>query len=383
MGNILDYIDWRGDIMTDRSEFNPIDGLILAQIAYVDFDGIVRSGFGTSVKLSKAARKYDRIFAKKDPETLSRLAVNSHAVLMKAAKADRFKDLTLFNYVQRYDKEDSEQFGAVTFSIDSDTCVVAFRGTDDTLAGWEEDFKLCYMTPVGAQIEAERYLRRVCGRVGGKIYICGHSKGGNLAVYSAMMMSGEDKQKIVSVMNYDGPGFLQDIIERDEYRSILPKIESYMPQGSIVGRIMYHEGEYNIVHSTEKGMQQHVALSWEVLGRSFVKDAAFERSSIIFDAACKKWVSEISIEEREQFIHIVFQILKSGDADTVTDFTAKMLTSMNRVIKSYSGLDRTTRKMVRSIIKQMIKLGTQTISESKKEGRSFIGKNPELREQEE
>lgn len=372
MGNILDYVDWRGDIMMDKSGFNPIDGLILSQLAYVDFDGIVRRGFGTPMKLSKAAKRYGKVFDKLETETLSRLAVNSYTVLMKIAEADRFKDLTLFNYAQRYNKENSEQFGAVTIQIDSDTYVVAFRGTDDTLAGWEEDFKLCYMTPVGAQIEAERYLRKVCKRVDGKIYICGHSKGGNLAVYSSMMMSEEDKKKIVRIMNYDGPGFLQDIIERPEYRSVLPKIESYMPQGSIVGMIMYHEGEYNIVHSTEKGMQQHVALSWEVIGNRFVRDVVFDKSSIIFGAACKKWVSEISVGEREQFIQIVFQILKSGEADTITGFTSKMLTSMNYVIKSYSGLDKTTRKMVRSIIKQMIKLGTQTISENKKENKSVL-----------
>lgn len=243
--------------------------------------------------------------------------------------------------------------------------MVAFRGTDDTLAGWEEDFKLCYMTSVAAQLEAERYLKTVCERFDGKIYICGHSKGGNLAIYSAMMLDDENKRRIVSIMNYDGPGFLQDIVERSEYRSILPKIETYMPQESIVGMIMYHDENYNIVHSVEKGFQQHSSLTWEVLGSRFVSDKDFDRRSIIFNSACKKWVSEISVEEREKFIRIVFQILRSGEADTVTGFTSKIMTSVNSVIKSYSGLDKTTRKMIRDIIKQMVKLGTQSISESK------------------
>lgn len=374
MGNILDYIDWRGDIKMDRAGFNAIDGLIMSQLAYIDFDGIVKRGFKASVKLSKAAQKFNKVFEKTDVDSLSNLAVNTHSVLMKMTEADRFRDLMLFNYAQKYNKENSEQFGAVTVRIDSGTYVVAFRGTDDTLAGWEEDFKLCYITPVGAQIEAEKYLRKVCEQIDGKIYVCGHSKGGNLAVYSSMMLSEEHKKKIVSIMNYDGPGFMQDIVETPEYKSILPKIESYMPQGSIVGMIMYHAGEYNIVHSIERGMQQHVALTWEVLGNRFVRDNSFDKSSIIFRTACNKWVSEISAEEREQFIRIVFQILKSGEADTITGFTSKILTSMNCVIKSYSGLDKTTRKMVRSIIKQMIKLGTQSISENKRENK-MLAKN--------
>lgn len=380
MGNILDYIDWRGDILMEQSGFNPIDGLILSQLAYVTFDGIVKKGFAAPMKLSKAAKRFHKAFEKLDRETLSSLMINSDSVLMKIAESDRFKDLMLLNYAQRYNKEDSEQFGAVTVKITDDTYAVAFRGTDDTLAGWEEDFKLCYMTPVGAQIEAEKYLRKVFERVDGRIYICGHSKGGNLAVYSAMMMKEEYRRRIVSIMNYDGPGFLQDIVERPEYKSILPKIETYMPQGSIVGMILYHDENYQIVHSTEKGRQQHVALTWEVLGNGFIKDQSFDKSSVIFGAACKRWVSEISAEEREQFIQIVFQILKSGEADTITGFTAKIMASMNSVIKSYSGLDKMTRKMIRSIMKQIIRLGMQTISENKKENRALAKEAAEVQE---
>lgn len=370
MGNILDYVDWRGDITMDRSGFNAIDGLIMSQLAYVPFDGIVKKGFSAPMKIAKAARRYDKVFENQD-KIKSLLMINSHSVLMKIAEADRFKELKLFNYVQKYDKEESKQFGAVTVELSEGLYVVAFRGTDDTLAGWEEDFKLCYMTPVAAQIEAERYLRAVFKRLDGKIYICGHSKGGNLAVYSAMMLNGEYGHRIAGILNYDGPGFLQDIVERQEYKSIIPRIGTYMPQGSMVGMIMYHDENYTIVHSVEKGFQQHVALSWEVLGNSFVRDTDFDRRSIIFNRACKKWISEICPEQREQFISIVFRILKSGEADTITDFTANIMASMNSVIKSYSELDKTTRRMIRSIIKQMIKLGTRTISENKREGREL------------
>ena len=40
MGNILDYIKWRGDLSFDKSEFNEVDNLVLSQISYVNFDKI-------------------------------------------------------------------------------------------------------------------------------------------------------------------------------------------------------------------------------------------------------------------------------------------------------------------------------------------------------
>ena len=45
MANILDYIDWRGDLSFDVSPFNEVDGLILSQLSYVIFDGILTGGF--------------------------------------------------------------------------------------------------------------------------------------------------------------------------------------------------------------------------------------------------------------------------------------------------------------------------------------------------
>ncbi|MGN8886018.1 hypothetical protein [Blautia sp. HCP28S3_G10] len=40
MGNIMDYIKWRGDLDFSTSPFNEVDNLILSLLAYVDLDGI-------------------------------------------------------------------------------------------------------------------------------------------------------------------------------------------------------------------------------------------------------------------------------------------------------------------------------------------------------
>ena len=35
MANIMDYMDWRGDLSFEADEFNEVDNLILSQLAYV------------------------------------------------------------------------------------------------------------------------------------------------------------------------------------------------------------------------------------------------------------------------------------------------------------------------------------------------------------
>ena len=100
----------------------------------------------------------------------------------------------------------------------------------------------------------------------GKVYICGHSKGGNLAIYSTFHRSDEQIMRIEKVYSFDGPGFMKEVVAGAEYKRIIPKIESYLPQSSIVGMIMYSGEDYNIVHSEAHGLMQHFVLSWNVIG---------------------------------------------------------------------------------------------------------------------
>ena len=368
MADILDYLDWRGDIPMEYSPFNEIDGLILTQFVYLPFEGIVDSGWDSKITVEEAGKKYLQIYDNED-ESLTILINSCRDVLRKMIKSDRFRYLKLYNYVQKYDTVTSKQFAAMTVELSPDCAFVIFRGTDDTLTGWEEDFKLCYMTPVASQVEAEIYLKDVCRVCKHDIIIGGHSKGGNLSIYAAMCQSDEDKERISRIYNFDGPGFLREIVERDDYLKIIPKVYTYMPQGSVVGMIMYNEGSQSIVKSTEKGFLQHTAISWQVWGTHFIFEEKFDRNSILFNKATKNWVEEIDADKREQFIEHIFQLLKSGESETLTEITAGLPQVMNKIIHSYSDLDKPTRRILRGIVGQMLKITTQTIRENRIVGR--------------
>ena len=365
MANLIDYLDWRGDITLEQSPFNEIDALILTQFVYLPFEGIISMNFEDKITIESAGEEFLEVYKNGEDENLTLLINNCRKVMCKMMKTERFRSLKVFNYVDKFDPVTSKQFAAVTIQIADDCVFVAYRGTDDTVTGWEEDFKLCYMTPVASQIEAEAYLKNVCCNWKGKIMVGGHSKGGNLSVYASMGLHDEDKSRIQTIYNFDGPGFLPEIIDSHDYREIVPKVKSYMPQGSVVGMIMYNESECEIVKSNAKGFLQHTVITWQVLGTKFVNEIQFEKSSIIFNRLSKKWVDEIETDKREQFIEQLFILLKSGESDTLTEITSEFPHVMNKIMRTYSDFDKPTKKMMHEMVSEMLKLTKNTLIEKR------------------
>ena len=72
---------------------------------------------------------------------------NQHLQLVdELATSKRFKNIKLLNYVDEYDPDVQKQFAAMTYRLSLDTYLVVFRGTDDTLIGWKEDFHMTIWT---------------------------------------------------------------------------------------------------------------------------------------------------------------------------------------------------------------------------------------------
>ena len=206
MTTIFDYVDWRGDLTFARSELNEVDALILSMISYVDFADIISSDQNDQpITLLEAARKYVRLHRGKPQKLGLILPPEVISIMAKAAKSRRFGGLLMSAYVNHVDSENETQFSAVTFSFGQNWNFVAFRGTDDTLIGWKEDFNMCFMHPVPAQLEALSYLERIAEKRSGQLFAGGHSKGGNLAVYASVCASPAVKERIVTVFNNDGP----------------------------------------------------------------------------------------------------------------------------------------------------------------------------------
>ena len=363
MANILDYIDWRGDLTFEQSPFNKIDTLILCQIAYLRFDGLIKDlDFSESISLNELAELFK---SSSDYKTrsdmglmINKLTVN---LLFNAAGSKRFRNVKVCGYNSIIDLEKEEQFAAVTFIIEKNLNLIAFRGTDDNIVGWKEDFNLAIMEEVPAQKDAVEYFKIAAKNIKGKFYVGGHSKGGNLSIYAASKMSQAVKKRIIGIFNADGPGFAEKKLDSEEFKSVMPLVQSYYPQFSIVGILFANDGRYSVVKSDEQGVMQHDPFSWNVLGCEFVTVNDFDRGSAFLKITVNKWIDVLSKEDLEVLIETLFTVIRSTDARTNRELDDNKLINSFKMINAVNNLDPNLRKQFLEILNEYFKIVNSSI----------------------
>lgn len=357
MSNFVDYIDWRGDLDFISSPFNQIDALILCQISYLNFNGILLNyDFESGKDLKTLSSDFKNSI---DFETRSDLGVlinkKTADFFIKVASSKRFRNVCATGYVSIYNKEKEEQFSAMSYLIDDKTVFVSYRGTDDTIIGWKEDFNLAIKEPVPAQIDSVEYLEKAAAKIKRNIIVGGHSKGGNLALYACTNSSKKVKNRLVKIYNFDGPGFQKDFIESENFKEILPLINSFYPEFSIVGQIFYHEGKYSIVESNRRGIMQHDPFSWHLIGKKFILCDKFDSASNFFNEAFNEWILNLEPNERETFVDTFFQVIEATDAETNSEIEANFLKNSTKIIAKIRKLDPKLRSNMYGMINALFK----------------------------
>lgn len=319
MPNAIDYIDWRGDIPFSVSPFNEVDNLLMCKLVSLDFTGIVPSEGERSIQ--EAAQGYFDKFGEEDVRRGVLLAPGAVTMLKKMLKAPRFQELRLRDYVYHVDPAAEKQFSAMTIVLPDETRFIAFRGTDDNIVAWKEDFNMGSLDAVPAQTDAASYLMRAAWRFDGKMRVGGHSKGGNLAVYAAVHNPEELQERIIEVYNNDGPGFRESVRDLPEYQRIAARIHTLVPQYSLVGVLLSHDGDFEIVESNETGISAHNGYTWEVLGTRFVRCADFAFRTRVYNDAIHGWADGLDLQQRQELTDAVFGALEATGAKTLTDLT--------------------------------------------------------------
>ena len=358
MANVCDYVRWRGDLTLEQSEFNEIDNLILARFSYFPFDKIIEENEIVTIKeLSKR-------FSKQDVTKLPILWKDDVELFPLMGDSKRFGGMLATKYINKIDAEQEKQFSAITVLMPNDTIYVSYRGTDNTIVGWKEDFNMSFKSHIASQISAKQYLEEIAKEYpSSKIIIGGHSKGGNIAVYAATFASKEVKERIINVYNNDGPGFCEDVIETPEYQEILPRVHTYIPQSSIIGRLMNHKEKYTIVESVQKGIMQHDLYSWQVLGKEFVTLKKLTNESELIDKTIKEWLENVEPEKREQVIDAVFEILNTTEAQTMKELKANWFANAKTILGTYKTIDNDTKEMVWQTVNELLKVAKNNIFE--------------------
>lgn len=314
LGNLLDYLAWRGELSLEQVPFGAVDGLILAVLAYLPFGELVPEGADRPVPLGRAAEGW---LAR--PVSRRGGNQNSLALLRALAGAPRFSGMGLCRYADRFIPREETQFAALTILPGDGSACLAFRGTDGTLVGWKEDFNLSFMDVVPAQLEAAGYIQDFAAAFSGPLRLAGHSKGGNLAVAGASLAPVRVRDRIAAVWSFDGPGLNPYLLARPGYQELRTRMFSFVPKSSVVGLLLAHEEPHIVVDSDQEGLFQHDPYSWQVLGPDFVRLEEVTAGSRLIDRTLKNWLAGLTNEQRETVADTLYELLSSGDAKTVRE----------------------------------------------------------------
>lgn len=353
--DIINYIEWRGDLTFEQDGFNAIDALILEQISYINFDDLLGNEDFTSNKTLKNLATTFRNLENYEERFSLGVLINKKTfdLLFMAGSCERFKDIEVKGYVSKIDAAQNLQFAAVTFIL-NDCAFIACRGTDDTIAGWKEDFNLAIMDKVPAQQEALFYLRQVANNVKLPLLIGGHSKGGNLSLFAATYVEDKIQERIVRIFNMDGPGLKKNVIEGDDFCKIKSKVLNYIPEGSVVGMLFYTEGKRIIVKSKNRGVMQHDPFSWQVKGKSFITEETLNTSSISFHRGFNSYLSSLTATELDAVITTLFYVLSATEAKTNTELEKNILKNSIKITQAIASIDKKKRAILVSATKKLL-----------------------------
>lgn len=338
MGKILDYVRWRGDLTLDREPFNSLDAGLFAAFAYLPFDSSVK-GHTLEAATKRLIQKKTLIHSDKLEAELVNLS-------------DRYKNMHFLDWSHLSQKKPPVQFTAMTIELDSETILVAYRGTDGSMVGLNEDVDMSYQPEIFGQSVAADYLDKMAQAYPDKkIYTLGHSKGGNFAAYALYAASPSLQDRVIEAYSFDGPGFMKEMYNQIEFQRVIPKMMTYVPEGSIFGMMLDHPERVIVVKSRMKHlMKQHNPLHWEVARNSFVMAPGLSNASRIIRSTFISWNTKIPREKREAFWLAFFTALESQKITEASQLTTNKIRGAIQFSHAYLALDPDARLIANEII---------------------------------
>ncbi|MBQ4553398.1 MAG: DUF2974 domain-containing protein [Clostridia bacterium] len=317
MSDMLKYLKNAGGKSFDALPLNDIDLMIFAQLSYCDFLPVPP---GTTLCEAAQIMLHTEKSADDTEWRFSFQRADDEALLLWVAASARYHQATLSAFERKYDA-DNLQFAALGLHLPGQD-VIAYRGTDNTLAGWKEDFDLCFRMPVAAQAEALGFYRRLAAQSDRPIVLCGHSKGGGLALYAGLF--GEDalKNRVSQLVSFDGVGLPESALRAVESdpacAPVLSRTRVILPEGSVVGVIFPQPGTVRTVNCRSVSLMQHYLFNWVVEEEDFV-DSERTLMSRAAAIAIDEFLDQLSLAEREQAVTLIYEVIRATNAQTIED----------------------------------------------------------------
>ncbi len=355
VGDIRDYLEWRGDVTLAERPFNDVDNVIMATLSYLDLTGIAPApGEGTRTLRACLEELLERAGDDLAPYVRSLATVDLRFVRALAA-SERFGNAAVRDYVDEVDAEKVLQFAALTVDLDDGCSLVSFRGTDSTLVGWQEDFMLSF-TVMESQVEALRYLTvelETAAAEGQRVYVCGHSKGGVLATYAAVSVPERLRPLIARVWSDDGPCMDDEVVAARPSEVFGDRFAHVVPAYDVVGTLFDDGCPRVVVESSAEGALQHDPMTWQVEPAGLVLADGLDPESVRLAQAIHAWVDQIPLEERARFTEEFFGVLQAGGATTLDEVTGSV-GGAQKVLAALSDADQRTKDLVGALFAGLV-----------------------------
>lgn len=360
---IIEYVKKYGDYSFLEKPMSDVDSLALCQFCYLKFDGMV-----PLVTENKKSVTMQELMAHEDYEKLyadERFAKSNRALFEAMVHSRRFKTLKMNCYINIVETEWETQFSAVTFFLEDGSIYIAYRGTDETIVGWKEDFNMAFQSPVPGQAYAAKYLNMVTGRLHNHFYLGGHSKGGNLAVYAAMTCSEQVRERILKIYSMDGPGFRREVLAGCAYEQIADKIVKILPHSSLIGMLFETSPQVKVVESRTFGLLQHDPFTWLIAEDDFVYVKGLYKSRKHADETLNQWVESLDEKQRRIFVDTLYQVVSASKAENLIALSADWKKSMNGMIAALKEVDDGTRQALREMVKALFDIAFDRVKRKK------------------
>ncbi|MDD3485832.1 MAG: DUF2974 domain-containing protein [Atopobiaceae bacterium] len=344
-----------------KHRFSEVDSLVFSKLSYLNWLAVpavprrTRKGPAPTLRDLFCAECFEGLFD-------TQLDRDKDVAFLTAVVASpRFRDVRVLNHVNSIDEAADKQFSATTFLLPDKTVYVAFRGTDNTIVGWKEDFDLAFRTPVAAQTSAVAYLERAAAATDGHIRVGGHSKGGNLAVYAAAMAAPAVREHIVRVYSHDGPGFNETALAQIRSSDMAGRVSKSVPESSVVGMLLENQETYHVIRSDAAGIMQHDPYSWIVLDGAFVPMPGVDDSSVLIDRTLSGWISGMDDAHMERFVNALFDVFGASGTKRFQDMSfADYMASAQAVVD----MDPDERAMFLRTIEALARVGAQSLADA-------------------
>lgn len=382
MAHLIDYLEKVENLTFDQEPLNILDKVCINEIGYLTYEKWL-----TASDLKKSINLHDFAEGKELNPDYSFTVTKERVELAEAiVRSRRFASLSLSNYRSVLDKEVEKQFAAMIFSLSElDYHQLVFRGTDDSVIGWKEDFQLTYSREIPAHRSAMTFLEDHLPNLSGRITVSGHSKGGNLALYSAVQSSTALREKIAELLLLDSPGLMKSLLEKPSYQELKAKMIVIRPQDSVVGVMLYWDRPAQLVAAEGIGFAQHNALTWEVdlTTNDFVYEDQPTELSQRLEETFQEWIETLPNQELKQVCDLVFDTILDSGIESLDDIGIQALPQIGQMLQEFGNLSDKQKKVLQDGFNQLLwifwKSGNKKSTLPKLELPDFIKKLSELR----